>query len=101
MEGNSLSTPTIQDTITNTPGGNLNLNATTISTEQRISSPNNSDENQNPIQKPKRGKTSVVWTEFKEVVLPNSTKKAECIHCKVKLCINTIGSTTQFNRHLS
>ncbi|XP_031272706.1 zinc finger BED domain-containing protein RICESLEEPER 2-like [Pistacia vera] len=39
--------------------------------------------------------------EFKEVVLPNGTKKVECIHCKVKLCINATESTTQFNRHLN
>ncbi|XP_031268347.1 zinc finger BED domain-containing protein RICESLEEPER 2-like [Pistacia vera] len=99
MEGNSSSTPAIQDTITNTPGSNLNLNATTTNMEQSISS--NGDENQNPIQKQKRAKTSVAWSEFKEMVLPNGTKKAECIHCKVKLCINATGSTTQFNRHLS
>ncbi|XP_031273318.1 zinc finger BED domain-containing protein RICESLEEPER 2-like [Pistacia vera] len=86
MEVNSLSTPAIHDTITDTPG---------------ISSPDNGDENQNPIQKQKRAKTSVAWSEFKEVVLPNGTKKAECIHCKVKLIINATGSTTQFNRHLS
>ena len=37
-----------------------------------------------------------MWNEFKEVVLPDGTKKADCMHCKSRLSLNKTGATTQF-----
>lgn len=36
-----------------------------------------------------------------EVVFPNGTKKAKCMHCKSRFSIPTTGATTQFHRHLA
>ena len=55
---------------------------------------------ENPFDKKKRKRTSKVWDEFKEITLPDGSKKAECIHCKSKLVLNKSGPTTQYNRHL-
>ena len=55
---------------------------------------------ENPFEKKKRKRTSKVWDEFKEVVLPDGSKKAECVHCKSILSLNKTGATTQFTRHL-
>ncbi|GFZ21305.1 hypothetical protein Acr_29g0004670 [Actinidia rufa] len=54
----------------------------------------------NPFQKKGRKKTSKVWNEMKEVVLPDGTKKVECTWCKTKFAIYSIGVTTQLKRHL-
>ena len=42
----------------------------------------------------KRAKTSLVWSEFNIISLPNSVKKAECIHCKAKLAVLKSSSTS-------
>ncbi|GFZ20805.1 hypothetical protein Acr_28g0015100 [Actinidia rufa] len=47
-----------------------------------------------------RKKTSKVWNEMKEVVLPDGTKKVECTWCKTKFAIHSTGVTTQLKRHL-
>ena len=52
---------------------------------------------ENPFDKKKRKRTSKVWDEFKEITLPDGSKKAECIHCKSKLVLNKSGPTTQYN----
>ncbi|XP_031277191.1 zinc finger BED domain-containing protein RICESLEEPER 2-like [Pistacia vera] len=83
MEGNSLSTPAIHNTITDTPG---------------ISSPDNGDENQNPIQKQKRAKTSVAWSEFKEVVYESEKTKLKTLLktvTKISLTTNLWNSGNQ------
>ncbi|GFS42338.1 hypothetical protein Acr_00g0079270 [Actinidia rufa] len=54
----------------------------------------------NPFQKKGRKKTSKVWNEMKEVVLPDGTKKVECTWCKTKFAIHSTGVTTQLKRHL-
>ena len=55
----------------------------------------------NPFQKKGRKKTSKVWNEMKEVVLPDGTKKVECTWCKTKFAIHSTGVTTQLKRHLN
>ncbi|XP_031266691.1 zinc finger BED domain-containing protein RICESLEEPER 2-like [Pistacia vera] len=64
------------------------------------STPRTNEEQVNHFQRKKRPKTSAVWNEFKEVVLPDGSTKGECIHCKAKLAITETKSTTQFARHL-
>ncbi|XP_031277065.1 zinc finger BED domain-containing protein RICESLEEPER 2-like [Pistacia vera] len=61
----------------------------------------NKEADVNPFARKKRAKTSVVWNDFKEVILPDNTKKTECIHCKAKLAITVSGSTTHLSRHLN
>ncbi|GMP21649.1 hypothetical protein CsSME_00000006 [Camellia sinensis var. sinensis] len=58
-------------------------------------------ENNNPFQKKTRKRTSKVWNEIKEVVFPDGTKKAECMHCKTRFAISPTGATTQLLRHLN
>ncbi|XP_031274167.1 uncharacterized protein LOC116132638 [Pistacia vera] len=72
----------------------------TVNTQPSVTCPSNEDANDNLFQRRKRAKTSTVWAEYKEVVLPNGEKKAECIHCKYKLQIHASGSTTHLGRHL-
>ncbi|XP_031271639.1 zinc finger BED domain-containing protein RICESLEEPER 2-like [Pistacia vera] len=72
----------------------------TMNTQPNVTCLPNEDANVNLFQRRKRTKTSIVWAEYKEVVLPNGEKKAECIHCKYKLRIHASGSTTHFGRHL-
>ncbi|XP_031267001.1 zinc finger BED domain-containing protein RICESLEEPER 2-like [Pistacia vera] len=98
----SSSTPTlddIDDCVTVRAVDRRNIYGSSGGTEQSVSSPENV-ENDNQLERKKRAKTSVMWSEFTEVVLPGGIRKGECIHCKTKLKITTSGSTTQFNRHL-
>ncbi|KAL0928125.1 hypothetical protein M5K25_002365 [Dendrobium thyrsiflorum] len=50
----------------------------------------------------KRKKTSKVWDEFKEVILPDGQRTEECYHCKKKkkLYLGSISATTQFMSYL-
>ncbi|XP_031264854.1 zinc finger BED domain-containing protein RICESLEEPER 1-like [Pistacia vera] len=69
MADSTLSNPTEQDTIAITPGNKRSLNETTTNAEHSVSSPDNSGQNENPIQRKKRAKTSIVWTKFVEMVV--------------------------------
>ncbi|KAG6498145.1 hypothetical protein ZIOFF_046054 [Zingiber officinale] len=60
---------------------------------------NNEDEENNPYCRKKRKRTSPVWTDFKQITLPDGKMKAECIHCKHRLSITTSGCTSHLNRH--
>ncbi|XP_031275889.1 zinc finger BED domain-containing protein RICESLEEPER 2-like [Pistacia vera] len=98
----SSSTPTLDDVddcVTVRAVDRRNIYGSTGDTEQSVSSPENV-ENDNQLERKNIAKTSFVWSEFTEVVLPGGIRKGECIHCKTKLKITASGSTTQFNRHL-
>ncbi|XP_031253173.1 zinc finger BED domain-containing protein RICESLEEPER 2-like [Pistacia vera] len=99
----SSSTPTLDDVddhVTVRAVDRRNIYTSTGGTEQNVSSSENVEDNDNPLQRKKRAKTLAVWLEFREVVLPGGIRKEECIHCKTKLKMTATGSTTQFNRHL-
>ncbi|KAG8363109.1 hypothetical protein BUALT_BualtUnG0003500 [Buddleja alternifolia] len=57
-------------------------------------------ENNVEFQKPKRQKTSKVWSEFKEVKDDDGTRKIQCIHCRGLFVTLKTTPTTQFHRHL-
>ena len=54
---------------------------------------------ENPFEQKKRKRTSMIWNDFNEIILPSGTKKVQCIHCLKDLPIvimvqqhNTIGN---------
>ena len=69
-------------------------------TTNHTSTNTNAEEEESHFQKKKRKKTSAVWLEFKEVELPDGSKKGECVHCKARLSILQSKSTSHFSRHL-
>ncbi|XP_031265972.1 zinc finger BED domain-containing protein RICESLEEPER 2-like [Pistacia vera] len=100
---NFSSTPTLDDVndcVTVRAIDQRNIYGSTGGTEQSVSSPKNVEDNDSPLERKKRAKTSAVWSEFREVVLPGGTRKGECVHCKTKLKMTASGSATQFNRYL-
>ncbi|KAM4069756.1 hypothetical protein ACB094_12G114000 [Castanea mollissima] len=55
---------------------------------------------ENPFEQKKRKRTSVIWNDFNEIILPDGTKKIQCIHCLKRLAYSNNGATTQYQRHL-
>ncbi|KAF3975055.1 hypothetical protein CMV_001660 [Castanea mollissima] len=55
---------------------------------------------ENPFEQKKRKRTSVIWNDFNEIILPDGTKKVQCIHCLKRLAFSNNGATTQYHRHL-
>ncbi|XP_075664493.1 zinc finger BED domain-containing protein RICESLEEPER 1-like [Castanea sativa] len=54
---------------------------------------------ENPFEQKKRKRTSVIWNDFNEIILPDGTKKVQCIHCLKRLAFSNNGAT-QYHRHL-
>ncbi|XP_050278147.1 zinc finger BED domain-containing protein RICESLEEPER 1-like [Quercus robur] len=54
---------------------------------------------ENPFEQKKRKKTSMIWNDFNEIILPDKTKKVQCIHCLKRLAYSNNGAT-QYHRHL-
>ena len=59
--------------------GNDNLNPNASNLDVEI---DDKCDEESQFHRKKRSKTSIVWTEFKELTLPNGEKKAQCLHCK-------------------
>ena len=55
---------------------------------------------ENPFEQKKRKRTSMIWNDFNEIILPGGTKKVQCIHCLKRLAYGNNGATTQYHRHL-
>ncbi|XP_030959061.1 zinc finger BED domain-containing protein RICESLEEPER 1-like [Quercus lobata] len=55
---------------------------------------------ENPFKQKKRKRTSMIWNDFNEIILPDETKKVQCIHCLKRLAYSNNGETTQYHRHL-
>ncbi|XP_031249583.1 zinc finger BED domain-containing protein DAYSLEEPER-like [Pistacia vera] len=81
MEGSSSSRPTLIDSSSpvQTPRSNPDPTVSaTCGTSPSVEEEN--DAADNSFQRKKRAKTYPVWAEFREVLQPDNTKKAECIH---------------------
>ena len=55
---------------------------------------------ENPFEQKKRKRTSMIWNDFNEIILPSGTKKVQCIHCLKRLAYSNNGATTQYHRQL-
>ena len=42
----------------------------------------------------------MIWNDFNEIILPDGTKKVQCIHYLKRLAYSNNGATTQYHRHL-
>ncbi|XP_073130770.1 zinc finger BED domain-containing protein RICESLEEPER 2-like [Henckelia pumila] len=57
------------------------------------------DGDDGPYGPKKRKRTSTVWTNFKEIVLPDGSLKVECIYCKRQMSYSKAGPTSHLLRH--
>ena len=55
---------------------------------------------ENPFEQKKMKRTSVIWNDFNEIILPDGTKKVQCIHCLKRFAYSNNGATIQYHRHL-
>lgn len=79
----------------------VNNNATGVETQPGDGTTAVTEEETERKRKREKKKTSKAWEEFVVVTLKDGSKKVECKHCHSRLTLQSSGSTSHLNRHMS